>query len=197
MSTDRDSSATTGRPGLPERLRAGASWVAVALVAVLAVYLWPVTWGGGTSLVVVSGHSMEQTFFDGDLVVARAGHAEVGDVVVYRPDGLDGLVVHRVVGGDAVNGWVIRGDNNTWDDVWHPTGDQVLGVVAWHVPGVGRATGLLSSPTVWLALTAVAAGVLLWPARRSDDEIEIVEIDENEGEDTDAPRQELHDATRY
>lgn len=169
MSTDRDSSTTTGRPGRRERVRAGASWVVLALVAGLAAYLWPVTWGGSTSVVVVSGHSMETTYSDGDLVVARAGTVDVGDVVVYRPDGVDGLVVHRIVGGDPVHGWVVRGDNNDWDDLWNPTADDVLGVVAWHVPGVGAATGLLSSPVAWLALVTIGAGVLLWPTSRRDE----------------------------
>lgn len=201
MTTDRESFPTTSRPDTRERVRAGAFWVSLALVAGLAAYLWPVAWGGGTSVVVVSGHSMEQTYADGDVVVARAGTVAVGDVVVYRPDGVDGLVVHRVVGGDAVHGWVLRGDNNDWDDLWRPTADQVVGVVAWHLPGVGRVTGLLSSPAAWLALVAVAAGVLLWPTRTSDDEPTSTDdepMSASDGdEDADTARPELLHASRH
>ncbi|MFC4615460.1 signal peptidase I [Cellulomonas algicola] len=141
------------------------AWVPAALVLAVAVLLWPTAWGGGTTLVVVAGESMDPTFASGDLVVARAGAVEVGDVIVYRPDGVDGYVVHRVVGGDAATGWTTRGDNNGWDDVWHPTADDVAGVVRWHVAGLGAVTPVLAAPTTWIALALVVAGWLLWPAR--------------------------------
>lgn len=146
------------------------AWVPAALVLAAAAFLWPSAWGGSTTLVVVAGHSMDPTFATGDLVVARAGSAQVGDVVVYRPDDVDGYVVHRVVGGDAATGWTLRGDNNDWDDVWHPTADDVVGVVRWHVPGLGAVTPLLGSPVTWLALATVVAGWLLWPRRDETDE---------------------------
>jgi signal peptidase len=150
--------------------RAVASAAALALVAALAVALWPAAWGGSTSLTIVQGHSMEPTYATGDLVVGRTGPAQVGDVVVYRPTGLNGHVVHRVVGGDATDGWVVRGDNNTWDDPWRPTGDEVVGVVRWHVPHAGRVIGALTSPTAWLAYAVIAAGWLLWPGREAEDD---------------------------
>lgn len=163
--TTPPAAATTATTRARAPWRRVVSWVPAALVVAVAAFLWPATWGGGTTLVVVAGESMEPTYASGDLVVARAGAAEVGDVVVYRPDGVDGYVVHRIVGGDATTGWTTRGDNNGWDDVWHPTGDDVAGVVRWHVPGLGAVTPVLGSPTTWLALALVVAGWLLWPGR--------------------------------
>ncbi|MFC0713802.1 signal peptidase I [Cellulomonas biazotea] len=171
MTTTTPTTRPTAAPGRPRaRRRRLVAWVPAALVLALAAFLWPTTWGGGTTLVVVAGHSMEPTYASGDLVVARTGTPQVDDVVVYRPDGVDGYVVHRVVGGDAQGGWTTRGDNNGWDDVWHPTADDVVGVVRWHVPGLGAVTPVLGSPLTWVALGVILAGWLLWPARDLTDE---------------------------
>ena len=57
------------------------------LVAALVVgyFLWPTSLGGCTTLTIVSGHSMEPTYYTGDLVVSRCGDYQVGDIVVYNP----------------------------------------------------------------------------------------------------------------
>jgi len=61
------------------------------IVAIDAWYLWPTQLGGDTSIVVVSGHSMEPTFFGGDMVIARKMGPSIGDVIVYAPEGLAGV----------------------------------------------------------------------------------------------------------
>jgi len=149
-----------------ERLRSALGWaVTAALVGVLVWFGWPSTLGGCTTLTIVSGHSMEPTYYTGDLVVSRCGTPEAGDVVVYTPPGLDhGRVIHRVVGGDAGDGWVIQGDNNDFLDPWRPHAADVLGIARLHVPGLGRVASILLDPWAWASLLVVAAGVLLWPA---------------------------------
>lgn len=135
------------------------------LVAVLLLgWLWPAQLGGCTSLVVVSGGSMEPTYAPGDLLVARCGEPAVGDVVVYEPPTVPGArVVHRVVGGDAA-GWELQGDANDWLDPWQPEQGHVLGRVVLHLPGLGI-TGVLLDPLLWVALVVVGAGLALWPGR--------------------------------
>lgn len=141
--------------------------VGIALVA--AWFVWPTTLGGCTTLTIVSGHSMEPTYFTGDLVVARCGEPAIGDVVVYQPANVGGArVIHRIVGGDATAGWELRGDNNSFDDPWTPTGDEVLGIGGLHLAGVGRAAMLVLSPVLWVSLIFLAAGLLIWPAESSD-----------------------------
>ncbi|NTV39650.1 MAG: S26 family signal peptidase, partial [Demequinaceae bacterium] len=54
-----------------------------AIVAIDAFYLWPTQLQGSTSMVIVSGRSMEPTYFSGDLVIARKMDPTVGDVIVY------------------------------------------------------------------------------------------------------------------
>jgi signal peptidase len=155
-----------------DRRRAGrwrglGSWAFFLVALAVAVFLWPHQWGGSTSLTIVSGHSMDGTFATGDLVIGREGPVEVGDVIVFRPQGLDGHVVHRVVGGDAESGWVTRGDNNDWDDPFRPTSDDVIGVVHWRVPQMWVLVKLATSPLAIVAYALVVAGVFLWPSRRT------------------------------
>ncbi|MFI2753161.1 signal peptidase I [Cellulomonas sp. P22] len=143
----------------------------VALVAFLlgAVWaLWPSNLGGCTTLTIVSGHSMEPTYYTGDLVVSRCGEAGVGDVVVYRPARENGgRVIHRVVGGDAETGWRMKGDNNDFTDPWTPTADEVLGVARLHVPHLGAVAAILLAPLTWMSVLVLAAAVLMWPSRRA------------------------------
>lgn len=136
------------------------------VVAFSAWVLWPTSLGGSTSFVVVSGDSMKPLYAPGDLVVARKGVPAVGDVVVYRPDGLgDAKVVHQIVGGDGVAGWDVKGVNNAWLDQWHPTNADVVGVVGFHFAAGNGVGSLLLSPLFWGAFLIAAIGLLLWPER--------------------------------
>ncbi|GIG22571.1 hypothetical protein Cch01nite_32950 [Cellulomonas chitinilytica] len=179
MTTTTAATPTTPVRRRGPRWRAVVPWTSVVVVAIVAAFLWPTAWGGSTSLTIVAGHSMEPTLVTGDLVVGRSGPVAVGDVVVYQPDDVDGHVVHRVVGGSATEGWVMRGDNNTWDDIWTPTSDDVVGVVRWRLPHVGSALTALTSPTAWVALVLLVAGWYLWPAR---EEAELVDESEEAAE---------------
>lgn len=109
----------------------------VALLAALVIgafFFWPERFGGNTTLVLVSGNSMEPTLRNRDLVFAHSSSDhQVGDVIVYPiPDGQPGagsFVIHRVIGGDGTSGYVTQGDNRTTPDPWRPTDDEVVGHV--------------------------------------------------------------------
>ncbi|RMI06875.1 S24/S26 family peptidase, partial [Cellulomonas triticagri] len=141
-----------------------------ALVGVLVWFGWPSTLGGCTTLTIVSGHSMEPTYRTGDLVVSRCGVPEVGDVVVYSPpDSTNGRIIHRVAGGDAVDGWIIQGDNNDFLDPWRPHQADVHGIARLHLPGVGKIASILLDPWAWASLLVLAAGLLVWPSRPDEE----------------------------
>ena len=70
-----------------------AAWVLGAVV--VGWFLWPTSLGGCTTLTIVSGHSMEPTYYTGDLVVSRCGDVGVGDVITYRPPDIDGVRVYH------------------------------------------------------------------------------------------------------
>ncbi|KQY45990.1 S24/S26 family peptidase [Cellulomonas sp. Root137] len=176
----------TDTPAAPDALarrvwRAAVSvafWVGIAAVAWL---LWPTSLGGCTTLTIVSGHSMEPTYYTGDLVVARCGAPAVGDIVVYQPPELGGgRIIHRLVAGDGEAGWQAQGDNNSWIDPFTPTDADVLGIAELHVPKLGMFARVFATPYVWLSLIVIALAILVWP--RNDDE-----TDTDEFVDTDEP----------
>ena len=111
--------------------------------------------GGGTTYVSTHGISMEPGFQTGDLAILRpADSYAVGDVVAYRSESLDTIVMHRIVAGDA-NGFVTQGDNNDWLDEDRPTEGEILGTLFLRVPLAGKAIGAVRSPAV-LAVLALA-----------------------------------------
>lgn len=126
----------------------------LAGAVVWLLLLRPLALGGPASYVLVSGSSMEPSLHTGDLVIAvRQADYGLGDVVVFRADG--GLVVHRIIGGDA-DGFSVRGDNRDGPDVWRPRPGTILGVVRVHVPAVGRVLAIVRQP---LVLGALAGGL--------------------------------------
>ncbi|MFH1104787.1 MAG: signal peptidase I [Actinomycetota bacterium] len=147
----------------PRRLRHWLPWAAMVVISLAwFVTLRPEQWGGPATYVVVRGVSMEPTFHPGDVVITRRAPAYgIGDVVAYRVSageiGAGTIVIHRIVGGSAVDGFITKGDNNPDLDDWHPLSDDVLGRAWIHVPGLGQVMVWLSRPPGTAALVAVAA----------------------------------------
>jgi signal peptidase len=125
------------------------------------VLLRPAALGGPASYLWVSGVSMLPTLETGDFVVVqKADHYEAGEILAYRvPEGEPGagaIVIHRLVGGSANDGFVMQGDNKKQPDDWHPKADDVVGHLWVMVPGAGGAVALLRNPTVLAPLAAGA-----------------------------------------
>ncbi|NMM16092.1 MAG: signal peptidase I [Cellulomonas sp.] len=151
------------------------------LAGVAAFVLWPTSLGGCTTLTIVSGHSMEPTYYTGDLVIARCGTASVGDVIVYQPKDLGGArIIHRIVGGDATTGWTMKGDNNPSADPFNPGGSEVLGVAKVYLPKVGLVARGLTSPFVWGSFILIAIGLFIWPRAEESDDAGVDARDANE-----------------
>ena len=138
------------RSSVRQGLRASGWLLLIATLGLLALS-WPQSFGGRTAYVRVDGHSMEPTFSMGDLaVVRRQSSYAIGDAVAYRiPAGEFGagaVVIHRLVGGDGVTGYVTKGDNKTLKDEWHPRTGDVVGRVRYVVPGAGTKLAELTRP---------------------------------------------------
>ena len=136
------------------------------MVFVLAgwfVGLRPTNLGGPMTYLLVRGSSMLPTYSGGDFVILRQEASyQVGDAVTYRvPAGEIGaghLVLHRIVGGSASEGFDLQGDNNDALDPWHPRASDIAGKVWLAVPAVGRAIAVLRQPII---LGALAASVVV------------------------------------
>jgi signal peptidase len=62
-------------------------------------------------------------------------------------------VIHRIVGGNAKQGFIVQGDNRTAPDVWHPKPGDIVGAKALRVPNAVLVLQFLRSP-IFLALLA-------------------------------------------
>jgi len=137
-----------------------ARWVlVVAVVAFWFFALRPQALGGPAGFAVVSGDSMLPNMHTGDLVVVHSrDRYRVGDVIAYKvPEGepAEGAqIIHRIVGGNAREGFVVQGDNRTAPDIWHPKPKDIVGSTWVHAPRLGRVVAWLHTPIVIGALAA-------------------------------------------
>jgi len=144
-----------------ERTNAAARIAIVVLVCLFwAQYLRPQSLGGNAAFVLVSGQSMEPRYHTGDLVlVERRPLYHPGDVIAYRVPKGDAMagaqVIHRIIGGDAKHGFVVRGDNRTAPDVWRPTAKDIVGAKALRLPKAIVVLQYLRSP-IFLGILAAA-----------------------------------------
>ncbi len=79
----------------------------------------------------VAGVSMLPYFGEGSVLLVKAARAESlkpGMVIVYTSR-FGETVAHRVIGGDAVNGWTVKGYNNASADTTRVTDANLIGTV--------------------------------------------------------------------
>jgi len=140
-----------------------------------ALWLRPEPLGGRAAYIIVSGRSMLPELHGGDLVALRRRSSYApGDVVTYRiaaGEFRGRRIIHRIVGGSATDGFVMRGDNRHEDDLWHPRPSDIEGKLWFRLPGAGRAVAFARTPTV---IAAVAGGfafafALTWQPRRGQE----------------------------
>jgi signal peptidase I len=126
-------------PAARSRLpRALALALVLVTVALAWGYLAPTRLGGRAAYVTTFGTSMEPAFHAGDLALIReATTYDVGDVVAYRSRSLHVVVLHRIIAHDGSR-YVLKGDNNSWVDSDEPSRADIIGKLAFRVPGAGR-----------------------------------------------------------
>lgn len=119
------------------------------------VTLRPTVLGGPATYIIVSGTSMEPTYFDGDLVVVgERDQFAVGDVIAYRVDDyhVQGqFVIHRIMDGNEADGFITQGDNRQEVDSWSPTSSEIVGAAFVRVPRLGRLFAFLRQNPWYLA----------------------------------------------
>ncbi|MPZ64091.1 MAG: signal peptidase I [Pseudonocardiaceae bacterium] len=173
MSIQQQVSERTREATRPRRLL--GTLTVVLILAGWWFWLRPEALGGPTTLVTVTGDSMEPGMVTGDLAVVRkTGDYAPGDVVAFRiPNEAEQppVVIHRIVDGDADSGYRMQGDNNDWDDPWKPRAADITGELWLHVPGGGRVVMTMADPLVagatFAALTAFV--VVLGGGRKDED----------------------------
>ena len=103
------------------------------------------SFAGITKARIVLTESMQPTINPGDIVLSLNPERlppKVGDIVTYTGRRYDGTAVasftHRVISGDAKNGFVMKGDNNPAPDTQQPTLADISGVVFYTIPIIGK-----------------------------------------------------------
>lgn len=143
--------------------------VALALAALVACGLWfaALTARGG-HLFMVQTPSMARTAPVGTLVVTEpvpASQLRVGDVVSFRPPGVDRVYTHRIV-EVTPKGLRTKGDLNSAADGWTVPTDRVVGRAVHLWFGLGWLVKLLPWVMGGLLSTALLARFLR-PGRRA------------------------------
>ena len=147
-------------PRLRTVLNATGLLLAIAAAVFWALFLRPQTLGGPAAYVLVSGRSMLPRYHTGDLVlVERRAHYHVGEVIAYHVPKGDPMagdqVIHRIIGGDAQHGFLVKGDNRTAPDVWRPKPSDIVGAKLLRIPQAVDVLQFLRSPLL-LALMAAS-----------------------------------------
>lgn len=142
--------------GLPLARPTWTQALTVALVVILGGTAFAVgLWLSGCRWFVVQTPSMATTAPVGTVVVvAPTRQPQVGEVIAFRPPGLDRVYTHRVVEVLPDGAVRTRGDLNGADDAWTTPVDRIVGRAVLLVPGIGfitRAVPLL-----------ILGGVLVW-----------------------------------
>ena len=116
------------------------SWSLLAVLSLSAVML--VT--NVAQARVVLTDSMSPEIMPGDVVIAVGTNwknPKVGDVVIYTGKKFDGTPVasftHRVIGGDQISGFIVKGDKNESPDVQKPVLNEIEAVMLFTIPSLG------------------------------------------------------------
>lgn len=144
------------------------SIIGYSFAAILLIFSGFSFTGNAKARIVLTG-SMEPTISVGDIIITtpitrKAPH--VGDVVAYDAKRFNGEKVaifsHRIIGGDIKSGFIMKGDANKSPDPQKPTGQDILGVVIFVIPVIGKFLTMkalfLIIPSIfgfWLILNAM------------------------------------------
>lgn len=102
-----------------------------------------------------------------DVPVKDASTIKVGDVITFISDSSiskDMRVTHRVTAISTVNGkyeFTTKGDNNVAEDSSRAKEDNVVGIVKFKIPQLGRIQYFLASKSGWLFVILIPAIIIL------------------------------------
>ena len=120
------------------------STVATYLFAALLLTFSAASVTGYVKARVVLTNSMEPTINPGDIVITADSNRvvpQIGSIIAYQARQFNGTPVgvftHRIVGGNALDGWLMKGDNNPSPDIQKPKGADILGTVILTIPKLG------------------------------------------------------------
>lgn len=91
---------------------------------------------------------------NGLVITQKRSSYHVGEVVAYHNHELHEVVMHRIVGMDG-DRYVFKGDNNDFEDQYHPTKSDIVGKEWVYWPGGGRYLTMLRNPLTFAIVIAI------------------------------------------
>jgi signal peptidase I len=135
-------------------------FLVISLIA-MWIFFAPTRVGGRASYVIINGNSMEPGFHRGDLVIVQtASDYGVGDIVTYNDAKLGANVIHRIIKVEQ-DYFILKGDNNSWIDAYHPTRAEIVGKLWIHIPKLGKTMEWLRTPVNMALITGILGGILM------------------------------------
>lgn len=130
------------------------------LSAVLITFSLVSTTGLMKARIVLTG-SMSPTINPGDIILLAKPEQtppHIGSIVAYTARRFDGSPVgtftHRIIGGDAASGFIVKGDANPTPDIQHPRVADISGVQFFTIPFIGK----ILAPKMLIILVPVLVG---------------------------------------
>ena len=154
------------------RIRSAVKFIGYFFSVVLLCFSALSFTGISKARIVLTG-SMAPSINVGDVIVSTAPKYRVpqqGDVITYTARRFNGaavaIVSHRIIGGDAVKGFIVKGDQNKSPDVQRPTMADVVGVVTLVIPFIGN---LLTPKALFLIVPSIFGFWLILDAMKNAD----------------------------
>jgi signal peptidase I len=108
---------------------------------------------------IVLTASMAPVIQPGNVIItvpAKYRTPHKGDIVAYTARRFNGdsvaTISHRIIGGDGINGFLVKGDQNPSPDVQKPKLGDIQGVVIFIIPFIGK---LLTPKALFLIIPGI------------------------------------------
>ena len=140
-------------------------------VAVLLMVFAGLSFTGNVKARIVLTGSMSPAISVGDVIVTvpiTQKAPQIGDVIAYQAKRFNGENVavfsHRIIDGDIENGFIVKGDANKSPDPQKPKAEDILGVVIFAIPFIGK---LLTPKALFLLIPCLFGLWLIMDAMKN------------------------------
>ena len=153
-----------------QKIRAYLKWFGYFFAVILLTFSFFSFTGTLKARIVMTG-SMRPVISAGDIIITTTTAHKApkkGDIVAYTARRFNGAAVatisHRIIGGDATKGFIVKGDSNPSPDVQHPTLNDISGVVLLIIPFIGN---LLTPKALFLIVPSLFGFWLILDAMKN------------------------------
>jgi signal peptidase len=139
--------------------------------AILLMVFAGLSFTGNVKARIVLTGSMAPAINTGDVIVTVPITQKVpqkNDVIAYQAKRFNGdnvaVFSHRIIGGDIENGFIVKGDANKSPDPQKPMAEDILGVVIFAIPFIGK---LLTPKALFLLIPCLFGLWLIMDAMKN------------------------------